>query len=247
LSTNVLDEVGTIAPDAALSGSGPILAYVPTLDDTQPIAPYMERESAVITESQAAAEPEAPAAMIVEPMLDQIPAHQMEEPIASTQGVESAAAAVVGGAAAHFFTVAETEPVAESSASVIAEPAPVEAFIPAVEEFQPEAPSEAVAESMVSVEPEAPKPEPVGDAALAEALAAALDEKEAEERATAAVDAAISTVVEPAVAAAIEPLAGTDVQGISDSKLSDAVSHALEKLRPQLIAEILKDLKQMIK
>jgi hypothetical protein len=53
--------------------------------------------------------------------------------------------------------------------------------------------------------------------------------------------------VEPAVAAAIEPLAGTDVQGISDSKLSDAVSHALEKLRPQLIAEILKDLKQMIK
>jgi CheY-like chemotaxis protein len=235
-STNVLDEVGTMEPEAALNGSGPIVAYVPTLDDTQPIPPYVEPETPAVTEPEVVPQPVS--AVVVEPVGQEPPVPQVEEPASTAHMVEAAAAAVVGGtavaSAAHFFTVAEPEPLAEV-------PAPVEAFVPALE-LQPEAPAEAMAEPIVPVAPEGPKAGPVGDAALAEELAAALDEKEAEERATAAVDAAISNAVEPAVVAAAAGVNGSEGQGIADSKLSEAISRALEKLRPHMIAEILKEM-----
>ncbi len=248
-STNVLDEVGSIEPEAALSGTGPTIAYIPSLDDTQPIPPYSEPEIAAPVPSitvapepfVAAAEPEPiaeaepVAAMAAESVHEEPSSPPVEEPISPAHMVEAAAAAVVGGSAvaaeaAHFFTLPHSEPV-------------VEAFAPAVEALQHDAALvEPDVESAISVEPEAPAHEPVGDAALAEELAAALDEKEAEERATASADVAISIAVDPAIAAAVEPVDGIDVHGSADNKLSEAVTRALEKLRPQIIAEILKEM-----
>jgi hypothetical protein len=167
-----------------------------------------------------------------------------------TPAIEAAAAAAVGGAAlagaAHFFSVAEPAPVHhEAPAGFVPESAQeefpdLESFASAVEEPVVEAPAEVAVESVVSDAPEAPYREPMGDAALAEELAAALAEKEAEAHVTVAADTALASAVEPAVAAAIESSSSEHM--IADAKLSDAVSRALEKLRPQLIAEIMKEL-----
>ena len=79
----------------------------------------------------------------------------------------------------------------------------------------------------------------MGDAALAEELAAALARTEAEAQATAAADAAIANTIEPV---SVEAAQASPEHLIADAKLSEAVSRALEKLRPQLIAEIMKEL-----
>jgi hypothetical protein len=73
-------------------------------------------------------------------------------------------------------------------------------------------------------------PEPIGDAALAEELAAALSHKAAEEHPQAA-----------AVSAPIRAQA-PETAGLYDTKLADAVARAFESLKPQLITEIMKEL-----
>jgi hypothetical protein len=287
-STNVLDEVGGIEPDAALTGTGPIVAYVPSLDDTQPIPPYGAPTASVISEPErpiAAAEPEPVAelepvaAVAAAPVHESIPAPEANEPF-TMHAVEAAAAAVVGSAAlagaAHFFTVAEPEPVAtasspviEESAPLIEESAPVQAFAPAVpdvqqeefhhenfhhEDFQPEvltheASTDTLFQPAISVEPatepevsepELPGPEPVGDAALAEELAAALAAKEAEDPVAVTAEAANASAEDLTFVATSDAM--SDAHEIADRKLSEAVSRALEKLRPQIIAEILKEM-----
>jgi hypothetical protein len=84
--------------------------------------------------------------------------------------------------------------------------------------------------------------EPIGDAALAEELAAAISRKETEERAKAAADAAASAAMEQVATVAAAPAAGLEVQGLTDNRLADAVARAFESLKPQLITEIIKEL-----
>ena len=276
--TNVLGEVGAIEPEAALSGTGPMVAYVPGIEDTQPIPAFVvpsaaepefvEPESAVAHESGLltsaiepepviVTEPETVAALEPEPveqvMAVAAVAHEEEKnvepeaPAAATPVMEAAAAAAVGGAAlagaAHFFSVTEPEPVYEEASPapqpVFEEASAIEAFAPLLEEPLAEAPAEVAVEPVIPVAPEEPHLEPIGDAALAEELAAALARTEAETQATAAADAAIASTVEP-VTEALESSSSEHM--IADAKLSDAVSRALEKLRPQLIAEIMKEL-----
>jgi CheY-like chemotaxis protein len=233
--TNVLDEVGAMVSDEALSGSGPIIAYVPGMEDTQPIPAYVEPQSF---------QPESvdvkPVAFTTEPeflIAEVQPEPVMESAPTASMIMEAASAAVVGGSAAigaaHFFTPAEPAMVQQPSAAY-------DTFAASCEP-QFEAPEEVVVESTDAVVPEAPAEELVGDAALAEELAAALADQEAQAEATAAPEAATSEPAEP-VAAANESTRSTDSHTIADSKLSAAVSRALENLRPQLIAEIVKEL-----
>lgn len=232
--TNVLEEVGSIDAEAALSSTGPIVAYVPGLDDTQPIPAFVvpNAEVQAVPESVVEAEPEPLVAtlesepvVVAEPepvVADSEPVAAVAEntatepePVSTMHVVEAAAAVAVGGAAlaggAHFFSPA---PAHEESS--------IGAFAPAVDE--PLASSE-----------------PVDHAAVAEELSA-VSEKEPEEHVAAGAEAAITSAVEPAVTAAVIESAGPDAHLIADAKLSEAVSHALEKLRPQLIAEIMKEL-----
>ena len=143
--------------------------------------------------------------------------------------IESAAAAavgVVGAGLGYVVTHHGPEHVVE------AEPIHADSF---VEPPLADAPAE-VAVEPVAVESPMPTNGTFGDAALAEELAAAMAHKEAEEHANAAVDAVT-------VAAAMEPFPGSDEpHTYSDSKLSSAVARALERLKPQLIVEILKEL-----
>jgi len=269
-----LEEIGPIEPEAALSGTGPRVAYVPGIEDTQPIPSFVvpeshpaEPEPDVVSAPEtepvmAAVEPETvvafepvtelePVISVAEPEPVVAPepvfavAHEAEkvaeetitEPEAHaslTPVMEAAAAVAAGGAAlagaAHFFSVAEPAPVHEEAHAV-------EAFVPAIEEPVAEAPAEIAIEPVI---PEAPFHEPMGDAALAEELAAALARTEAEAQATAAADAAIANTIEPVAVEAAESASPEHM--IADAKLSEAVSRALEKLRPQLIAEIMKEL-----
>ena len=260
MPTSVLEEVGPIEPEAALSGTGPMVAYVPGIADTQPIPAYITPEPPAVDEAFVAPEPEPVQATVEpesiaepepvmavaepEPVVAPEPvlavAHEAEKivadeaPASLSPVMEAAAAVAVGGAAlagaAHFFSVAEP-------ASVHEEAPAVESFVPAIEEPAAEPPAESSAEPAA---PEVPFEEPMGDAALAEELAAALARTEAEAQATAAADAAIASTIEPVVAETAE--AASPEHMIADAKLSEAVSRALEKLRPQLIEEIMKEL-----
>ena len=82
----------------------------------------------------------------------------------------------------------------------------------------------------------------MGDAALAEELAAAISRKETEERAKVAADAATTAAMEKAAAEAAAPATGFGLEGLNDHRLADAVARAFESLKPQLITEIIKEL-----
>ena len=249
-SHSVLEEVGAIEPEAALTGTGPTIAYVPSIEDTQPIPPYVEpavsveqveelpepEPAMVVPEPEPVAEPEAVFAVASQPVEEAAAAVAHEEHVSAVHLVEAAAAAVVGGAAlteaAHFFTVSEP--------ALATEEHPLDSSMPAIEESPYDAKSELTIEPNIPAPSEAPVQEPVGDAALAEELAAALADKEAEEHAAAAAQAAIASTIQPVVAEAAE--AASPEHLIADAKLGEAVSRALEKLRPQLIAEIMREL-----
>jgi CheY-like chemotaxis protein len=204
----VLGEVGSIEPEAALNQTTPMAAYVPWLEDTQPIPAYVARE----------AEPSPVAAE--QPIRQPVP----EEPSAAPM-VEAAAAAAAGATAAataatHYFIA--SQPVSDLG------PFPVESLAVEGAEPQPAPPGEIAAEAAASF---APGP-PSGDAAFAAELAQTLAEKQAAVLAT-------TTAIEPA------PTGSGEMEPASETtRLSEAVSRAFDRLRPQLIAEILKEIKK---
>jgi hypothetical protein len=198
----VLAEVGKIEPEAALNGTAPLVAYVPSLEDTQPIPAY--------------AAPEAEPAPVVaeEPVSQPAP----EEPPAVAP---MASAAAASAAATHYFIA--SQPVAE-----LAQPSPVEGFAAELTEPQAEDPREVAVETSASFEPAPPAGDV--DVAVAEEFAQRLAEQEA---------AVVATVIE----AEQSPSDATEA-GSETIRLSEAVSRAFDKLRPQLIAEILKEIKK---
>ncbi len=232
--TSPMDEVGEIEPDSSTVSSESVVAYVPGLDDTERIAPLVGAPVAYQEPEQFSA-PEPVAAVATEVVHEEA---QAEAPFHMAHVLETAAAAVAGsGAVAGFVhTLHHEEPSAIESH--------VDAFVAQLDEAEARAggmveePVEALPEEVS----ESPVHEPVGDAALAEELAAALSAKESEDELTAAANAATSTNLEPVIAAAMEPMLNMGVPGYDDQRLSEAVARALERLKPQLISEILKEL-----
>jgi CheY-like chemotaxis protein len=139
--------------------------------------------------------------------------------------VEVAAAAAAGAdasvAATHFFIASQPVPALE-------EPS-VQGFAASLPEPEPAPTSDVSIEPAVAFTPE----QPITDTALAEELARTLAEKEAAVLAN-------TTALEP------EPTASEEVTepGSETMRLTDAVARAFDRLRPTLIAEILKEIKK---
>jgi hypothetical protein len=197
-----------------------VIAYVPGFTDTQPIAPMQEEEPepapAPTFATPTASAVEAVSAPIAEPK----PAIAEKPESTVMHAIEAAAAAAVAGVAATVGVahILHPESPAEEPVAHIATPEPeIHEAAPAIEEHR--------------------VTEPIGDAALAEELAAALARKETDEPATHGADSIHSDLH----AAVHEPVSHS-VQGITDNKLADAVARAFENLKPQLITEIIKEL-----
>ncbi|HWR16183.1 MAG TPA: response regulator [Terriglobales bacterium] len=233
--TSVLDEVGEVEIQTPMIEPEPVVAFVPSLEDTQEIAPFVPamesaQEEAVETPAlepsvvelepvaPAVAEeisvPEPPVEAVAEAPAVEAPMHSVEMAVAAAAGVASA---VGVGHIATDQTPAAPEPLVTAP----------------VEELQSEAQVALVSESSATPS--------VGDAELAQQLAAALAKAEAEQPVAAETEAAITASIEPHLAAAVEPIA-EEAHNWSDSKLSEAVAKAIEKLKPQLITEILREL-----
>jgi hypothetical protein len=128
------------------------------------------------------------------------------EHVAVAHAVETALAAAAGTAVAGF-------------AHVVPDPAiePIHEVTPASDEIDP-------------------RHELFGDAALAEELAAALSNKEGEDRHSSTLE--VQSSARPAPSSS----QNSNISSFSDGKLADAVARAFESLKPQLITEIIKEL-----
>ena len=192
----------------------PAVAHISEIEETPAMV-----ESAVETESTAMAAAVSDVPQLEAPVTEE--SHKLEHV------AEAALAAIAGSAAvAGVAHVIHPEPAKFEMPSVV---------VPAVEEM-------AHVDAAPAPERVEAEPESFGDAALAEELAAALAIKETEERAKAAAEAAAAAALEPAATVAAAPVAGMGLQGLSDSKLAEAVARAFENLKPQLITEIIKEL-----
>jgi len=224
-------------PEAVAVAPAPVAAPEPVVEAAvvQPIvAAVPEPEVAPVIPEQPAvlAEPE-PIVAEPEPVVAEATVAQPEEHVPAAVAslaqavhtealapVETGLAAAAGVAAAAVAAVVHAMP-AHVEEPAVSEPAPAQ-----VREPEPTVPA-AVQHR-----------EPVGDAALAEELAAALATKETDERVKAAAEAALH----PAAMAAVAPVADMGPQTVPDEKLAEAVARAFDHLKPQLIAEIVKHL-----
>lgn len=198
------------------------------------VTPTIE-PSVMVAETPLPSSPELPAAVaeVVAPTIEAAETAAVAEGI--TESVQPAVESPIS-----FAQVAEVGLAAAAGAAVIGMPH-IGGLEPAGVE-QPMTPEEPNVEKAAETEVVEPQPEPYGDAALAEELAAALSRKETEERAKSAANAAAAAALEPAAAAAIAPVRDMGMQGLSDTKLAEAVARAFENLKPQLITEIIKEL-----
>jgi len=219
----------------------------PTADVSEIIAKMKEAEAAKEAESQAVAQEESPAAATAPPddefekrVAAAMSGYEEPAPAAAAAPVEPPAAPVVE--AAPPAPVAQTAPAAEPAPAWAAHEATVEAHEASMsldqemlKAFSASVPADAA--------PPAPEPEPVAaapppappapvnapDVELAAAMAAAV-----------APDAGPGTIAMAAAAAASASGGGP----IDPAKLAEAIHRALDKLKPDLIAHIAKELDQ---
>jgi CheY-like chemotaxis protein len=231
---NVLDEVGTVAPQD-LAGTAPMVAYVPGIHDTQPLSAYTDHlDLAPVPEAYL---PEEPGSSItlpepapeVQPVVAAEPSQEQELP-PTAEPVIDTAAAVAAAAGTYVFTHEDHASEVQPS---LTESSPEEAVTVPLEEAQPEA----IADVSLETEPHSPMLVNEAEAVEEAALAAVADPQQQTAQEP---EAAITSVFEPAADAVAEQVAGS--RGIPDEKLSEAVARALERLRPQLISEIVKEL-----
>jgi CheY-like chemotaxis protein len=268
----VEEEVGAIGAVEPLDDE-PMVAYVPGIQDTQPFMAMRQEEAEPevvaapkaevahdVTEPERVVEPavlEPVAAEVAEPevtptILEPATVAETEpvvgepERLAADAPVAHVEEHVASAVAALAQAVHPQEPVAPHTEM----PTGVEAALAAAAGIAAAAVAHAIhPEPLHVAEPEIPalqQYEPVGDAALAEELAAALATKETEERATGVSDAAGSVALEPTAGAVVSRAAEMEgvPDGFPDNKVADAVGRAFESLKPQLIAEIMKHLKK---
>jgi len=219
-AASVMEAVAPAAVEAAPEPTAPVAEVAPEVAAVpEPVVPEVVWEAApatveapheAIVEPVANAAPEVPAMAVAEPA----PASEPESAhhAAVVQAVETALAAAAGTAVA-----AGIAHIVHPETPVVHEAAPVYETAPVHEEPSVDEAAET-------------HPEPVGDAALAEELAAALSKEPETQAAVMAVEANA------------EAQQSHTVSGISDNQLAEAVTRAFEHLKPQLIMEIIKEL-----
>ena len=211
-----------------------------------PVVESVVAEPAIIA-PEPAVEPVAEVAAaspVMEPAADV--AHEREpEPLVAQEIVPEPAVTAVAEIAAEPEKPAQEEHVLHAVETALAAAATVAApGIAHVIHAEPQHVEEPASEpTPVTAEPEPVRhSEPMGDAALAEELAAAISRKETEERAKAAAETAATAAMEQVAAEAAAPAADLGVRGLNDNRLAEAVARAFESLKPQLITEIIKEL-----
>jgi CheY-like chemotaxis protein len=221
IPTSVMDEVGAIQSAPVVTSD--VVAYVPGLNDTQRFVPaaILPNDSGKFAALDEIAPPDTVQVPVIvaepEHFVADTPAPIVEElvpEISETVTIESGATA---------------EPEIHASAA----DADTAAFIVPQDialEHHSFDDSVTVAEPTISGEVAAS--EAAGDSELAQQLADALANQIAKEP-------SVEAALEPTIGVSVEPDASSE---FSNSKLSDAVAKAIEKLKPQLISEILKQL-----
>ena len=237
VETPVVETIQAVLPDTIEPSPA---VHDPSLDDTQDIRAFEEEETVVaapadepVVEAAIIAQPQEPvfAAQPMSSFMPVEPVSAIEEPAIPAEPaiVPEAVAAPVQVVQPAVEAEAEPQP-AEMAFAAIAAGAAIS--IPQVYESPSvSSPVETTSGQRSSLEPAVS--ESYGDAVLAEQLAAALSQKQAEEQAKAAEELAPT---------AAPPDTGAESQTAPDSKLAEAVARAFEHLKPQLITEIIKEL-----
>ncbi len=133
--TTVLDEIGTMETKSPMNGTGPVVAYVPSMDYTLPVPAYVQPEPVPIT-------PETPAAAEAEP--EPVAEESVAVPVALPV-TEIAAAVTVGGMIARATELYHAERKSGGD-SVFSR-----AVATAIEEEHPEPPAEHAQATEISV------------------------------------------------------------------------------------------------
>ena len=259
----VMAEVGTIESAPAMD-TQPMVAYVPGYGDSQVIGAMPPAPDTGTHPAYAAAESEPVVVSGIGPIQ---PDALIGEHATALRMIEAAAKAAFAGDAlsAIGHLVAQRES-AGTAASVLEPPvpeAPVEE-IAATPEIAEPVPAESVAEELVGspsaetgvaeptevAPPEAATAETIesvpADQPVVEAAALAVSEPQPEEVLSGIAETAAEAVASELPAVAPTAISAADVtpdgQPLMDARLAEAIARALEKLKPQLITEIVKEL-----
>lgn len=217
----------------------------------EPVVESVVAEPTIAAAEPAIEEPVMAAPAVIEPAVAEVAPEPEPEPVVA-QALEAAPEPPVT-AVAEIPAVEPEKPQQEeyvlhavesalAAAAAVAVAAPTIGHVFHSEPQHLEEPVTAEPTTHVAEPPPVPHAEPIGDAALAEELAAAISRKETEERAQAAAEAAATAAMEHAAAETAAPAAESGLHALTDHRLADAVARAFESLKPQLITEIIKEL-----